>query len=228
MVAVLSSGVVRARTADTKDVSSPQIAAVVRPEYSLSDLLIGTYVGTFGWLDDVAARRMATQWRGRGWNNAAVNTSVHLAEWTIEHGHGLLEAVGPVRHRKRFFDVWLRVATSWADLTVGTEPSRPGHGLPRDLAWAWAQTLVGVPTERDYHVLRTLIGTVGSGIPSEDMTAWTSVGPCGPLAYAAGLTIPEAQALLDADADAPPVEELMTLAVLRGWQFPPPDSPESS
>ena len=88
-------------------------------------------------------------------------------------------------------------------------------GADREVTAAWLHAMVAAPNRfTSEEVMRLIFGwKVAEALP------WLALAATGPLAYAVGLTVEEAEVGLAAGTQD--VEGLRVLAGLRGWVFPP-------
>ena len=144
-----------------------------------------------------------------------------LADWALETGTGIsrhdddpvyallgLPRIRPVEAR----DIAGDLLTAWLRL------DRQFKGLDLDAA-PWIAVMAGAPNRLLLKAVQD-VATSDPGYPAPEFrTAWQKLGPAGLMAFAAGLSLDEAQqraaaGTLDADG-------LAVLAGLRGWRFPP-------
>lgn len=144
-------------------------------------------------------------WARRGWTAAVVRTVSPLAErWA---GDRLLPET-----------CFLLLGTHWDTLTRPT--GRGGYGLPHGLAMAWLAVLAGTPGPAEATKTQSLFAGI---LPGDEeagpvFARWCALGDHGPVAWAAGLGIEEAEAR--AAVGTLRAADLPMLAGLRGYRLP--------
>jgi hypothetical protein len=136
-----------------------------------------------------------------------------LATWSMQHGSGLrllMPKMTEAETVRALRSAWSRTnefyrapgpeVTGWLALYACAHDT----AVARDLG----NLLLAVPNARDR------------------MRQWLAVGPLGPLAYAAGLSVEEAVA--GTGAGTLTAQHLSTLLILGGWRFPPVPSPAAT
>jgi hypothetical protein len=143
-----------------------------------------------------------------GWTVEAFGYVELLALWALAHETGVtVDVSGSDEQRLRTVTESLFMAAHWTR----------GWKAPIALAVSWAAVEAAGPTEAAAAEVDDLLFG-GDAAGRTRVLRWLALGAAGPLAWAAGLSIEEAEAR--GDALAGEVEDLRTLAALRGWVLP--------
>ena len=141
---------------------------------------------------------------------AAAGAVRELAEHAIRHRTYVVEMLldnGPAAAS----------VNSIMDSIVGDLKALAVVGADAETGLAWETLLVSATTHQDFQAAaeHVLLLRTGGDEQREVVWAWFALGQFGALAYAAGLTLAEAQS-----PEMWTTTDLLALALLRGWRLP--------
>lgn len=109
------------------------------------------------------------------------------------------------------------------DITAVFSAVRSEPGMTPEVVYAWAGLLKGAPDAAAEFTLWRMLTLPGDWNRDDEArknrAEWLALGATGTVAYAAGMTLTEAQAAVEAETLG--TEDVAVLIGLRGWVFPP-------